>query len=172
MKLKHLFLILLAFCTVFFLTGCDSGGGSSSSGGGNGDNDGGGNSGTMTYVVTGLLNTDGTSGLTQIEGGIRYTVTAGPNVNEDYSTLTIDIDNKTFSLYEKEVVDGAVMVDLTYSGTWEQTNSTTISAHCNKSKDTGTGTESPQNWDIVLTIDGNNIHWTSGEPFNWIWTKQ
>ena len=90
----------------------------------------------------------------------------------DLSAFTIDIDNKTFSLYEKDVVDGAVMADLTYSGTWEQTNSTTISAHCNKSKDTGTGTESPQNWDIVLTIDGNNIHWASGEPFNWIWTKQ
>ncbi|MBQ3319353.1 MAG: hypothetical protein IJG75_02430, partial [Spirochaetia bacterium] len=75
MKLKHLFLILLALCTVFFLTGCDSGGGSSSSGGGGGGSD---DSGTMTYIVTGLLNADGTSGLTKIEGGIRYTVTAGP----------------------------------------------------------------------------------------------
>ena len=169
MKLKHLFLILLALCTVFFLTGCDSGGGSSSSGGGGGGSD---DSGTMTYIVTGLLNADGTSGLTKIEGGIRYTVTAGPEVHEDYSTLTIDTENKTFSLYEKDVVDGAVMADLTYTGTWEQTTSTTITAHCDKSKDTGTGTENPQDWDIVMAIDGNNIYWTSGEYFNWIWTKQ
>ncbi len=165
--MKKLLFLLLAVCLIGFLTGCDSGGGGSSSGGGNG-----GNGGTMTYVVTGLLNATGTSGLTTIDGGIRYTVTAGPEVHEDYSTLTIDVDNKTFSLYEKDVIDGVVMADLTYTGTWEQTSSTTITAHCNKSKDTGTGTENPQNWDTVFAIDGNTTYWTSGEPFNWIWTKQ
>jgi len=166
--MKNLFLILLALCTIFFLAGCDGGGGGSSDDNGGGGDD----SGTMTYIVTGLLNADGTSGLTKIEGGIRYTVTAGPEVHEDYSTLTIDTENKTFSLYEKDVVDGAVMADLTYTGTWEQTTSTTITAHCDKSKDTGTGTETPQDWDTVFAIDGNTTYWTSGEPFNWIWTKQ
>ena len=168
--MKKLLFLLLAVCLIGFLTGCDSGGGGSSSGGGEGG--GGEGGGTMTYVVTGLLDTTGTSGLTKIEGGIRYTVTAGPEVHEDYSTLTIDTENKTFSLYEKDVVDGAVMADLTYFGTWEQTTSTTITAHCNKSKDTDTQTETPQNWDTVFAIDGNTTYWTSGESFNWIWTKQ
>ena len=165
--MKKLWFLLLAVCLISFLTGCDGGGGGSSSGGGGGDG-----GSTIIYVVTGLLNTAGTSDLTPIDGGIRYTVTDGPHINEDYSTLTIDVDNNTFSLYEKDVVDGAVMADLTYFGTWEQTTSTTITAHCNKSKDTDTQTETPQNWDTVFAIDGNTTYWTSGESFNWIWTKQ
>ncbi|MBQ6673417.1 MAG: hypothetical protein IJM77_02170 [Spirochaetia bacterium] len=169
MKLKHLFLILLALCTVFFLTGCDSGGGSSSDSDGDGDG-GDSDSGTLTYVTSALLDDTGASGFSVTNGVMTYTL-SGDNW-EQYSTLKVDIENKTFELYEREKLNGATIVDLTFYGTWTGDGTTSITAHCSSSKETGSSTENPQDWDIVMAIDGNNIYWTSGEYFNWIWTKQ
>lgn len=166
MKLRHLFFILLALCTVFFLAGCDSGGGSSSSGGGNGDNGGGGNSGTMTYVVTGLINTDGTSGLTQIEGGIRYT--DGYGVHEDYATLTVNETAGTFTLTEKEVLDSTTNVHTTFTGTFTKSGST-INATITHYVDHLTSTEGDQNQPETFTINNNTI---TGAGWAWIFTQQ
>ena len=163
MKLKHLFLILLALCTVFFLTGCDSGGGSSSSS----DNGGGGNSGTMKYVITSLVDTSAVIGeVSTISGGIRYT--DGYGVHEDYATLTVNETAGTFTLTEKEVLDSTTNVHTTFTGTFTKSGST-INATITHYVDHLTSTEGDQNQPETFTINNNTI---TGAGWAWIFTQQ
>ena len=163
--MKKLWFLLLAVCLISFLTGCDGGGGGSSSGGGGGDG-----GSTIIYITSALLDDDGVTGFSIVDGVMTYTW--GGDNWEQYSKLTIDTENKTFELYEKEKINGVGMADTTFYGTWTGDGTTTVNAHCSSYKFTGDPTEYPDDWDTVFAIDGNTTYWTSGEPFNWIWTKQ
>ncbi|MBQ6905238.1 MAG: hypothetical protein IJQ27_04085, partial [Spirochaetia bacterium] len=150
MKLKHLFLILLALCLIGFLTGCDSGGGSSSSGGGGGGGD---DSGTVIYKVTDLVDHTGVSNFNSNNGTISYTY--GGYDNTATVTLTVNHDNKTYSLHEVETSTdpGVPDVGCTFSGTWEVSGNNinihnTLTTYDNGDPD-DTGT-----WDDTFTITG------------------
>ncbi len=168
--MRKLWFLLLAVCLIGFLAGCDGGGGGGSDdNGGNGGNGGGngGDNGILTYVTSGLLDYTGVTGYS-INNGVM-TFTRGGNAIEEYSQLNVDTTNRTFELYERVKTNGATNA-LTYYGTWTGDGTTSINAHCSSSKTEGSSTEDPQDWDTVFAIDGNRTYWTSGEPFNWIWT--
>ena len=163
MKLKHLFLILLALCLIGFLTGCDSGGGGGSS---SNDNGGGSNGNTLIFKVTDLVDHTGVSDFASNNGTIHYV--KATKTHDDTVTLTVNDTEKTFSLYQKEVCsDPALCCDLTYYGTYEVSGNT-VNVHCNKSKDTGTGTEDPQNWDDSFTFTNED----TVNIWGWVLTQQ
>ena len=164
MKLKHLFLILLAFCTVFFLTGCDSGGGSSSDSDGDGD---GGDSGTVIYKVTDLADHTGISDFSANNGTITYT--SGGYVHTDTVTLTIDNDNKTYSLHEVETCTdpGIPDVGCTFSGTWTVSGSTINVTNTLTTYDNGDPDDTTP-WDDTFTITSD----TTINVWGWVLTKQ
>ncbi|MBR0318346.1 MAG: hypothetical protein IJQ86_03555 [Spirochaetia bacterium] len=165
MKLKHLFLILLALCIVFFLTGCDSGGGSSSSGGGGGG--GGDDSGTMIFKVTDLVNRAAVTGFTSNSGTIHY-VDNESKTHDDTVTLTVNLDDNTFSLYQKEVCsDPLYSCDLTYSGTFAKEGNT-VNVHCTLTKYTNGDPDNTTPWDDSFTITSE----TTVNVWGWVMTKQ
>ena len=174
--MKKILFALLALCLVLTFSGCGGGGGGSDddnggngNGGGNGGNGGnGGDNGILTYVTSGLLDNTGVSGYSINNGVMTYTL-SGDNL-EEYSQLNVDTINRTFELYEIEKLNGVKIVDQTFYGTWTGDGTTSITAHCTHYIVTGESTENPQDWDTVFAIDGNTTYWTSGEPFNWIWT--
>ncbi len=157
MKLKHLFLILLAFCTVFFLTGCDSGGSSSSS------DDNGGSSTSNTYVLSN--NTDDSAfeitvgTVTQVSGGIRYTRVGSGDTIEMLQTITLDSDSNTFTWYIKttDITTSTVESNLTYSGTMVLSGST-LTLTTNKEKNNDTSVETAVGpWDDTFTVSSSAI---------------
>ena len=165
MKLKHLFLILLALCTVFFLTGCDSGGGGSSND--NGGSNGGSNTGTMIFKVTDLVNRAAVTGFTSNSGTIHY-VDNESKTHDDTVTLTVNLDDNTFSLYQKEVCsDPLYSCDLTYSGTYEVSGNT-VNVHITLTKYTNGDPDNTVPRDESFTIvNDNTVH-----VWGWVMTKQ
>ena len=171
--MKKLFLVLLALCTIFFLAGCDGGGGGGSSndnGGGNGG--GNGDSGTLIYICTDLVDHDPITGaVTQIDGGIRYTVTLGSEIHEDTVKLTVNTNNSTFRIDQKlvNVTTSTIISDVIYTGTFTKSGNT-INAIINFTHDNTGGladstAESPE----TFTINGNTL---TGVNWEWIFTQQ
>ena len=160
MKLKHLFLILLALCLIGFLTGCDSGGGSSSSsdnGGGNGGN--GGSSTSNTYVLSNLVDDSFITGVTQVTGGIRGTRVFDTHTIEMLQTITLDSTNNTFTWYIKttDITASSVEQNVTYSGTMALSGSTlTLTTSKEKNNDTSVET-SVGPWDDTFTVSSTSI---------------
>ncbi|MBO7047749.1 MAG: hypothetical protein J6W62_02425 [Spirochaetia bacterium] len=152
--MRKLWFLLLAVCLIGFLAGCDGGGGGGSSND-NGGSNGGSNTGTMIFKVTDLVNRAAVTGFTSNSGTIHY-VDNESKTHDDTVTLTVNLDDNTFSLYQKEVCsDPLYSCDLTYYGTYEVSGNT-VNVHCNKSKDTGTGTETQQDWDDTFTFSTEN----------------
>lgn len=153
MKLKHLFLILLALCLIGFLTGCDSGGSSSSS------DDNGGSSTSNTYVLSNLVDDSFITGVTQVTGGIRGTRVSDTHTIEMLQTITLDPDSNTFTWYIKttDITTSSVDSNLTYSGTMVLSGSTlTLTTSKEKNNDTSVET-SVGPWDDTFTVSSTSI---------------
>ena len=166
--MKKLFLILLALCTIFFLAGCDGGGGGGSDdNGGNGGNGGGNDTGVVTYKVTDLVDRTGVSNFNSNNGTITYTLGGYDYVNT--VTLTVDHDNKTYSLHEVETSTNPLEPDVgcTFSGTWEVSENT-INIHNTLTTYDNGDHDDPGTWDDAFTITGENTI----EVWAWVMTKQ
>lgn len=169
--MKKLFLILLALCTIFFLAGCDGGGGGGSSNDNGGGNGGGGNSGTITYVITDLVDHSYITGsVTQISGGIRYTDSTYSQVHEDTVKLTVNTDDSTFQINQKlvNVTTSTIDSDVIYTGTFTQSGNT-INATITMTHDNQTSTDTPGSQPETFTINGNTL---TGVNWEWIFTQQ
>ena len=160
--MKKLFLIILALCTIFFLAGCDGGGGGGSDD--NGGNGGNGGSDTVVYVVTDLADHTGVTSFNIIDGGIQYVL--GGHTYQNIVKLT-GKSSGTWSLYQKEVEDGVVQCDCTYSGTFTQTGNT-INVTCKLTKYTNGDPDDTGTWNDTFTITGEDTI----DIWGWVMTKQ
>ena len=172
--MKKILFALLALCLVLTFSGCGGGGGGSDddNGGGNGGNGygGGNNSGTIIYICTNLVNDTGISGITQIEGGIRYTVTASSEIHEDTVKLTVNTNDSTFRIDQKlvNVTTSTIYSDVIYTGTFTKSGNT-INAIITMTHDNQTSTDTPGSQPETFTINGNT---TTGDGWEWIFTQQ
>lgn len=160
--MKKLLLIILALCTIFFLAGCDGGGGGGSDD--NGGNGGNGGSDTVVYVVTDLADHTGVTSFNIIDGGIQYDL--GGHTYQNIVKLT-GKSSGTWSLYQKEVEDGVVQCDCTYSGTFTQTGNT-INVTCKLTKYTNGDPDDTGTWNDTFTITGEDTI----DIWGWVMTKQ
>ena len=168
MKTKHLFLILLTLCVVFFLAGCGDGGGGGS-GGGEGEDDGPG----RTFIITNLIPND-VEGFQVIPGkGIKFNYIGFEFVIQDKVVLS-DNGNVTDTLLMK--MDGETVFNSVFTGKWTQSG-TTINAHFTKENDKikKKTKNINEHGSAALSADGNTLSNTEikGDlPFKFIYAKQ
>ena len=164
--MRKLWFLLLAVCLIGFLAGCDGGGGGGSSND-NGGSNGGSNTGTMIFKVTDLVNRAAVTGFTSNSGTIHY-VDNESKTHDDTVTLTVNLDDNTFSLYQKEVCsDPLYSCDLTYSGTFAKEGNT-VNVHCTLTKYTNGDPDDTTPWDDSFTITSE----TTVNVWGWVMTKQ
>ena len=162
--MKKLFFILLALCVVFFLASCDDGG---SSGGG------GGRGSAGTFVIVDVTPHDGVDEIHTISGGIEFTSGGADWVLKDKIMLN---DDGTITDKVSLKMDGNLVVDCEYSGTWAPSGNK-INVHLTEEKDKLAGTTNAinVNGSATLSEDGETLtadQKQQGMNFYYIYKKQ
>lgn len=165
--MKKILFVLLALCLVLTFSGCGGGGGGSDDDNGGNGNGGGNNSGVMIFKVTDLVSRAAVTGFTSNSGTIHY-VDNESKTHDDTVTLTVNLDDSTFSLYQKEVCsDPLLSCDLTYSGTFTQEGNT-VNITCTKTSYTNGDPDDLTSWNDSFTITSE----TTVNVWGWVMTKQ